>query len=84
MIGDGQPSLGAVFFVREPPGGKDPAPYVESLVRAFNDRHSVDERLATWAVHPELFRESSFLGPTGKLRRRLVEEDYARLFEETE
>ncbi len=41
---------------------------------------AVDERIESWALSPTSFKESGFLGPTGKVIRRLVEENYAAIF----
>lgn len=81
VIGDGRPCLGAVFFLRGGVEGSEAEAYVASLVRSFNDSRPTDERIGAWAISPRPFAESGFLGPTGKLRRRQVDEEYARLFE---
>lgn len=81
VIGDGQPCLGAVFFLRGGLEGAEAEAYVAAVVRAFNDSHPTDERIGRWAVCPRPLAESGFLGPTGKLRRRRVDEEYARIFE---
>ncbi len=81
VFGDGQPGLGGVVFLREPVDRDGAArAYIERLVRAFNEAHDVSERLGAWAIHPQPLRESDFVGPTAKLRRRRVEEAYAKLF----
>jgi long-subunit acyl-CoA synthetase (AMP-forming) len=81
IIGDAQPSLGGVFFLREGVASHEEGrAYVESLVRAFNAARAVDERLGPWALHDGPLKEAGFIGPTGKMLRRRVEETYVTLF----
>lgn len=81
VIGDGQPRLGAVFFLREGVEGSNGVDaYVQGALKTLNASLPVDERIAAWAVSPTPFRDSGFLGPSGKLIRRLVEEEYAGIF----
>ncbi|MBI4583879.1 MAG: AMP-binding protein [Planctomycetes bacterium] len=88
VIGDGQPRLGCVFFLREPQNlnsekGFEVRQYLASLVREYNLSQPVDEHIGPWTIHPAALRESEFLGPSGKLRRRLVEGQFQHLFEES-
>ena len=81
VIGDAQPRLGAVVFLREEVHhGAETRAYVESLVRAFNATRAVDERIGPWAISEKPFKEAGVLGPSGKLIRRRVEERYAVIF----
>ena len=81
VIGDGQPRLGAVFFVAAGAEHDDETRhYLESCLKVFNASRAVDERIESWALSPTSFKESGFLGPTGKVIRRLVEENYAAIF----
>jgi long-subunit acyl-CoA synthetase (AMP-forming) len=83
VVGDGQPRLGVVFFPREGVALTiETRAYLELLVRTFNSKHAVDERIGHWAISERLFKESGFLGPSGKLVRRRVEEKYAAMFRE--
>lgn len=83
VVGDAQPRLGAVFFLREGvPHSSETRAYLEALVRAFNSQRAVDERLGPWVISDLPFKESGFLGPSGKIVRRRVEEKYAVLFEQ--
>jgi long-subunit acyl-CoA synthetase (AMP-forming) len=82
VLGEGQPSLGGVFFLRETGGDEGRLrEYVEALVRAYNETRPVDERIGSWTLHPQSLRESGLLGPTGKLLRRKVDEAFAGIFE---
>jgi hypothetical protein len=56
--------------------------YLKSLIRDLNSRSPVDEQIGPWAVHPQALRDTEFLGPSGKIRRRLVEECFRNLSEE--
>ncbi len=81
LIGDAQPRLGAVVFLREEVHhGAETRDYVESLVRAFNATRAVDEKIGPWAISEKPFKEAGVLGPSGKLVRRRVEERYAVIF----
>ena len=44
-------------------------------------QRAIDEQIGPWAIHEEPYKESAFIGPSGKLRRRIVEESYAFLFQ---
>lgn len=82
VVGDGQPRLGAVFFLRDGVADDDETrAYLRSCLAEFNASRPVDERVQTWTVSAASFRDSGFLGPTGKLMRRLVEERYAAMYE---
>jgi long-chain acyl-CoA synthetase len=83
VIGDGQPRLGVVFFLR-PELREDGATraYLRELLREFNRGRPVDERLEVSAVSELPFKEAGVLGPSGKLVRRRVEEEFARVFPE--
>ena len=81
VIGDGQSRLGCVFFLRE--GVEKTSEVVADLrstLRAFSDEKAVDERIDTMEISPVDFKSSGYLGPSGKLIRRRVEADYARIF----
>ena len=81
VIGDAQPRLGAVFFLRE--GVANDAAtkaYLVHLVRSFNASRPVDEKIGPWVVSERQFKEAGALGPSGKLVRRRVEEQYAHIF----
>lgn len=83
VLGEGQASLGAVFFLRDSVADAERVRiYVEGLVRAYNGTRGVDERVGAWTIVPTSLRESGCLGPTGKLLRRRVDEAYARIFED--
>jgi long-chain acyl-CoA synthetase len=74
VVGDGRPSLGALFVVRDGAlAGRDAETAVGGLVRRFNDSRAVDERIGPWMISRLPLREAGFLGPTGKLRRAEVE-----------
>ncbi len=82
VIGDGQPRLGAVFFLRGGVGDDDATrAYLSRRLKQFNASRPVDERVETWTVSGAGLKESGFIGPTGKLLRRLVEERYAVIYE---
>ena len=82
VIGDGQPRLGAVFFLRaavlEDRDSNDR--YLREILGAYNCDCAVDERLEAWDTSPVVFKDAGFLGPSGKLVRRRVEESYASVF----
>jgi long-chain acyl-CoA synthetase len=84
VIGDGQSRLGGVFFLREGLGAAtEPQQlrgYLEALLREFNAARPIDEQIGPWTVHPGPLRETEFIGPSGKLKRRLIEQSYATLF----
>ena len=89
VLGDGQERLGCVFFFREPKKYLDYSneltsstsrSYLENLIRRHNKARSIDEQIGHWSIHPEPIRDTAFIGPSGKLRRRLVEEEYQNLF----
>ncbi|HVR76095.1 MAG TPA: AMP-binding protein, partial [Planctomycetota bacterium] len=81
VIGDGQPRLGVVFFIKEgASAGGAARDYVEALLRSFNARRPVDEQIACWTLSDTPLREAGFLGPSGKLVRRRIEERYAGIF----
>ncbi len=81
VIGDGQPRLGAVFFLRAGvEDGDETRAYLESRLKEFNTSRPVDERVESWTVSGIGCRESGVIGPTGKLLRRLVEERYAVMY----
>jgi long-chain acyl-CoA synthetase len=81
VIGDAQPRLGAVFFLREGITiSAESRAYLESVLRRFNATRPVDEKIACWTISEKLFREAGLLGPSGKLVRRRVEERYAGIF----
>ena len=81
VIGDGQARLGAVFFLREGvEDGDETRAYLKSRLKEFNASRPVDERVESWEVSGIGIRESGFIGPTGKLLRRLVEERYAVIY----
>ncbi len=88
IVGDGQPRLGCVFFLRavegQPPGDEIPADverYLAELLRESNASRPVDEQIGPWTASPIPVRDAGFVGPSGKIRRRLVETHYQFLFE---
>jgi long-chain acyl-CoA synthetase len=82
VVGDGRPRLGAVFFLRDGvPCDASSRAYLAGVLREFNARQAIDERIVPWAVSQVLFKESGVLGPSGKLVRRRVEERFAEMFE---
>jgi long-chain acyl-CoA synthetase len=82
VVGDAQPRLGAVFFLREGvERNAETIAYLETTLRAFNTTRPVDEKIGPWAVSEKPFKEAGVLGPSGKLVRRRVEEKYAGMFE---
>jgi long-subunit acyl-CoA synthetase (AMP-forming) len=84
VVGDGQPRLGCVFFLRDPAAaGGSTRRYLEALIRDVNSTAAVDERIGPWAIHAEPLRESPYLGPSGKIRRAAVERAYQTLYRET-
>jgi long-subunit acyl-CoA synthetase (AMP-forming) len=83
VLGDGQPRLGAVFFLREGVvAGDDARVYLERLLGRLHGERPVDERIAAWTVSETPFREAGLLGPSGKLVRRRAEEAYVGIFEQ--
>lgn len=83
VIGDGQPRLGAVFFLRESQERDEGVEgYVDGIVHTHNGSRPVDEKLGTWAISDRSLRDVGGLGPSGKLIRRRVEEAFAHIFEE--
>lgn len=81
VIGDAQPRLGAVFFLREGVARDEGTrAYLEALLRRFNDGRPVDERVGPWSWSDLPFKESGVLGPSGKLIRRRVEERFQHIF----
>lgn len=81
VIGDGQPRLGAVFFLRE--GIANDATcraYLQALVRAVNNDRAVDEKIGPWVVSSKPFKDAGVIGPSGKLLRLRVEERHAHIF----
>ncbi len=81
VIGDARPRLGCVYFLRE--GVEKTASkeeYLGGLVRDFNARRPVDQQLGPWAVSSTGLKESGGIGPSGKLVRRRIEEQYGALY----
>lgn len=82
IVGEGQQRLGCVFFLREPEKDGDTVlSYLAEIVKQVNRERPVDEQVGPWTIHPVTLRDSGFLGPSGKLRRPLVEEKYGGLFQ---
>jgi acyl-coenzyme A synthetase/AMP-(fatty) acid ligase len=83
IIGDGQARLGCVFYLREP---HEPTESIRSylgfLLREINATLPVDEHIGPWVLSPQRLREADVLGPSAKLIRRRIEENWAVLFEE--
>ena len=84
IIGDGQPRLGAVFFLRENvQADTATTDYLAACLREFNVQQAIDERIGSWVVSEVSFKESGVLGPSGKLIRRVVEERFGEMFQRT-
>lgn len=82
VIGDGQPRLGCVFLLREPEANsQELQEYLTDVLREVQQDQPVDERIGPWVVHTTTLKDSGFLGPSGKLRRPMVEERYRILYE---
>lgn len=82
VIGDGQAKLGCVFFLRDLRSHRPQTEkYLAQILRDVNASRAVDEQIGPRAIHPEPLRESVFFGPSGKLRRPVVEKHYSSLFE---
>ncbi|HZN56487.1 MAG TPA: AMP-binding protein [Planctomycetota bacterium] len=83
VIGDAQPRLGAVFFLREGVDLTDSVRgYLATLVREVNLPRPVDEKIGPWTISARAFKEAGVLGPSGKLVRSRVEMAFARIFDE--
>lgn len=82
VIGDGQPRLGAVFFLRpEADLNGQMEVYLKQLLRDFNATRHIDERIDRWTVADGQFQQAGLLGPSGKLLRRVAEQNYASIFD---
>ena len=81
VIGDARPRLGCIYFLRE--GVEKTASreeYLGGLVREFNASRPVDQQLGPWTVSVHGLKESGGIGPSGKLVRRRIEEQYGSLY----
>ncbi len=81
VIGDARPRLGCVYFLRE--GVEETAAreeYLGGLIREFNASRPVDQQLGPWTVSARGLKESGGIGPSGKLVRRRIEEQYGVLY----
>lgn len=82
VIGDGRDRLGCVFFLREPhEPGDEARRYLQRLLKELNATLGVDDQIGPWALIPVRLRDADILGPSAKLIRRRVEEQYGYLFE---
>ena len=97
VIGEGQARFACVFFLlelsmagaerRDPRSVVLPShteEYLLDLLRRVNSERAIDEQIGPWVVAPKPLRETAFLGPSGKIRRRLLEEEFRFAFDRTE
>ncbi|MDI9383692.1 MAG: hypothetical protein QM518_05275 [Verrucomicrobiota bacterium] len=50
-------------------------------MRDFNATRHIDERIDRWTVADGQFQQAGLLGPSGKLLRRVAEQNYASIFD---
>lgn len=81
VIGDGQPRLGAVFFLKEPVLADRVENYVNSLLAEVNSTRPVDEQVGPFTVERRALADTPFLGPSGKIRRPALERAFASIFQ---
>ena len=90
VVGDRRPYVAALIALDEDAvaawrrrGGEDVGALVQSIVDAVNEQHSRSEQIKRFAVVPRPFSaERGEVTPTLKLRRRVVQEHFAREIEE--
>ena len=84
VIGDGKPRLGAVFFLREISGAEDAEvrAYVKRLLADFGASRRIDEKIGPWAISESSLPDVGGLGPSGKLVRRRIEEQFCSIYGE--
>ncbi len=84
VIGDGQSKLGAVFFLKEPSDTPEVKEYLQNLLDEINQTLPIDEQIGPWDIVPQVLKESPFLGPSGKIRRPIVERAFSLIYRESE